>query len=239
MIIDNISFSYVDSSPVFENFSLIFEKNRIYSIVGPSGCGKTTLFKILAGVLQPQKGSVSYEKDENHSIMMQADTLLPWRTVVDNIRLGHELATGKSVCDTTIEQCLSDFRLEEIKESFPAELSAGMKQRVALIQAMIPEASYLFLDEPFSNLDFDVKIHVQQSLLDNHSKTQNTIVIITHDIEDAIALSDEIVVLSAKPANVLERIPINKSVSDPAAVRSSPILAEYFQNIWSLLRKSL
>ena len=239
MIVDHIDFAFVDSAPIFKGFHFEFEKNRIYSIVGPSGCGKTTLFKILAGVLQPNRGSIIYEENENHSIMMQAETLLPWRTVVDNIRLGSELATGKSVDDSAVEKYLSDFRLEDIKGSFPTELSAGMKQRVALIQAIVPEASYLFLDEPFSNLDFDVKIHVQKSLLDNHSKTKNTIVFITHDIEDAVALSDEIIVLSMKPARVLERIPINKDTSDPVAVRSSPIMAEYFQNIWSLLRTSL
>lgn len=239
MIVDNISFSYIDAVPVIEAFSFEFEKNRIYSIIGPSGCGKTTLFKLLAGVLTPEKGSISYEEKENHSIMMQADTLLPWRTVADNIRLGSELSSGKSVRTSTIEQYLSDFRLEEIKDSFPGELSAGMKQRVALIQAMIAEASYLFLDEPFSNLDFDVKIQVQRSLLKNHGQTKNTIVIITHDIEDAVALSDEIIVLSTKPAQVIENLRITKDDSDPAAVRSSPLMAAYFQKIWSLLRKSL
>ena len=239
MIVNSISFSYVDPVPVFETFSCEFEKNRIYSIIGPSGCGKTTLFKLLAGVLKPGKGSITYEGNENHSIMMQADTLLPWRTVADNIRLGSELSSGRPVLTSTIEQYLSDFRIEEIKDSFPSELSAGMKQRVALIQAMIAEASYLFLDEPFSNLDFDVKIQVQKCLLKNHGRTKNTIVIITHDIEDAVALSDEIIVLSTRPAKVMERIQVTKDDSDPAVVRSSPLMAAYFQKIWSLLRMSL
>lgn len=239
MIVDGLTFSYTENTPIFDNVSMHFDKNKIYSIVGPSGCGKTTLFKLLVGIEQLQKGRIVFDDGDHLSIMMQTDTLLPWRTVKDNIQLGSELTSGKGVQESIIDDYLLQFKLDGIKQLFPTELSTGMKQRVSLIQSMVGETEYLFLDEPFSNLDFDVKLQVQRTLLEYHQRIKNTIVIITHDIEDAIVLSDEIIVLSAKPVKVMDTIHVEIDNSDPVIVRSEPIIADYFQRIWSLLKPSL
>lgn len=240
MIVNEVAFSYNNGVTVFDNISISFEKNKIYSIVGPSGCGKTTLFKLLVGIEKPITGKIVYEKGNRHSVMMQTDTLFPWYTVKDNIRLGFELTNGTG-CDieSLIDYYLSVFKLDGIKNSFPQELSTGMRQRVQMIQSMIGETDYLFLDEPFSNLDYDVKLHVQSFLKEKHKKIGNTIVIITHDIEDAIALSDKIIVLSAKPVQVLDIISVDINNSDPIAVRSDSSMVDYFRKVWSLLKMSL
>lgn len=239
MNVDKLTFSYTENTPIFNNVSMHFDKNKIYSIVGPSGCGKTTLFKLLVGIEQPQKGNIVFDEGDRLSIMMQTDTLLPWRTVRDNIILGSDLSCSKSIQESTIDEFLHYFKLDGIKQLFPNELSTGMKQRVSMIQSMVGETDYLFLDEPFSNLDFDVKLQVQRTLLEYHQRIKNTIVIITHDIEDAIVLSDEIIVLSAKPVKVMENIHVKIDRSDPVIVRSEPIIADYFQKIWSQLKFSL
>lgn len=239
MIVDGLTFSYTENTLIFDNVSMRFDKNKIYSIVGPSGCGKTTLFKLLVGIEQPRKGRIVFDEGDRLSIMMQTDTLLPWRTVKDNIQLGSELTSGKCIQDSIIDDYLLQFKLDGIKQLFPAELSTGMKQRVSLIQSMVGETDYLFLDEPFSNLDFDVKLQVQRTLLEYHQRLNNTIVIITHDIEDAIVLSDEVIVLSAKPVKVVDNIYVEIDNSDPVVVRSEPIIADYFQRIWSMLKISL
>jgi NitT/TauT family transport system ATP-binding protein len=240
MIVDKVAFSYKNGVEVFEDISLNFEKNKIYSIVGPSGCGKTTLFKLLVGIEHPLKGKILYEKEDSHSVMMQTDTLFPWYTVKDNIRLGFELTNGTGVyTETLIDDYLVAFQLEDFKNAFPQELSAGMKQRVQMIQSMIGETKYLFLDEPFSNLDFDVKLRIQSFLKEKQKEIKNTLVIITHDIEDAIALSNQVIVLSAKPVRIVDMISIEIDNSDPVAVRSNPLMADYFSKVWSLLKLAL
>ena len=154
--------------------------------------------------------------------------------------MGYELACNKKfVPESLIDNYLSVFKLDGIKDAFPNELSAGMKQRVQMIQSLIGETGYLLMDEPFSNLDYDVKLHVQSILKRIHRRTKNTLIIVTHDIEDAISLSDEIVVLSAKPTRVLETLPVAIDNSDPVAVRSNPLMADYFMRIWSFLKVSL
>lgn len=240
MIVNEMTFSYNNDVVVFDHFSLSFEKNKIYSIVGPSGCGKTTLFKLLVGIECPTNGNIVYEKDETYSVMMQTDTLFPWYTVKDNIRLGFELTKGTGVnTETLIDDYLAAFQLEDYKNAFPQELSAGMKQRVQMIQSMIGETNYLFLDEPFSNLDFDVKLRIQGFLKEKHKEIKNTLVIITHDIEDAIALSNQVIVLSAKPVRVVDMVSIEIDNSDPVAVRSNPLMVDYFSKVWSLLKSAL
>lgn len=229
----NVSVSYGDKN-VIKEFSMDFLPNKIYSIIGPSGCGKTTLFKTITGILQPENGSINIGDSEKLSFMMQEDILLPWRTVNDNIRLSTELTTNEVLSDVFISKTLENYGLYNICNLYPNELSAGMKQRVSLIQALMSKPTYLFLDEPFSNLDFDIKLVVQQRLLNLHHISKNTIVIITHDIEDAIALSDYIIILSSQPSTVKKQLKIDfgEVKRDPVLARSDHCFSYYFNLIW-------
>lgn len=229
---------FYDKTPIIQDLSIEFIPGKIYSIVGPSGCGKTTLFKTITGIITPKKGKISWGKDDHYSIMMQNDTLLPWRTIKDNIRLGAELTTKEELTDIQIESLLKQFELNNISDLYPNELSAGMKQRVSIIQSIVSKTNYLFLDEPFSNLDFDVKLIVQKQLLDIHSKIENTMVIVTHDIEDAISLSDYVIILSNQPTKVKQILPIelNSKKKDPIVSRSNQNSTKYFDIIWNEIK---
>lgn len=238
LVVSNISVTYGRGN-VIENLSLEFQPNKIYSIIGPSGCGKTTLFKSITGIIRPYKGQIYCEQSDQLSIMMQNDVLLPWRTVKDNIKLGTELTTKKNLPDEQIKVMLEEFGIPDSFELYPQELSAGMKQRVSLIQAMISNPSYLFLDEPFSNLDYDIKLVIQKKLIDNHFKRKNTIVLITHDIEDAIALSDYIIILTNQPTTLKRIIPIEYDEDvrrDPVLMRTNEKTPHYFNSIWKDLK---
>lgn len=195
--LENISFSYDGGIPLLKDISFSLEKNEFLSIVGSSGCGKSTIIKLIAGIEKADKGTI---KGLSTGYMPQRDLLLPWRTVLENIMLPVELKKkdkeeGKKKAIAYLEK----LHLAEYKDKLPHELSGGMRQRVSFLRTLLTEADILLLDEPFSALDAITKEYLQKWLLDTLKEFDKSIIFITHDINEALFLSDRILVCKDKP----------------------------------------
>ena len=195
--LENISFSYDGGIPLLKDISFSLEKNEFLSIVGSSGCGKSTIIKLIAGIEKADKGKI---KGLTTGYMPQRDLLLPWRTVLENIMLPVELnkknrEEGKKKAVTYLKK----LHLDEYQDKLPQELSGGMRQRVSFLRTLLTEADILLLDEPFSALDAITKEYLQKWLLDTLKEFDKSIIFITHDINEALFLSDRILVCKDKP----------------------------------------
>ena len=215
----NLSKSYIldkKELKVLENINLKVTAGNLISIIGPSGCGKSTLFRVIAGLEKDYTGSVYVNGSDIANTkpyiayMLQKDLLLPWRNVWKNVVLPLELAgTLKDTDNTFLEKMLEEFGLKEFKNAYPDELSGGMRQRVALLRTWLMKGSVMLLDEPFGALDALTRNHMQDWLTKVWEKHQKTVLFITHDIEEAIYLSDEIVVMSQRPGKFIESLNID------------------------------
>lgn len=188
----NISKKY-DNLEVLDNVSFNIEESKITVILGPSGCGKTTLMNCMAKLL-PYEGEILPEID-SVSYMFQEDRLLPWFTVYDNLRL-----VNKNI--NKINDILTSFHIFDLKDKYPNHISGGEKQRVALARAYLHEHKVLLMDEPFKSLDYELRWKIINEFYTMHKLFKNTVVLITHDIEEAAYLGDNIVILSNKPTKV-------------------------------------
>ncbi len=201
---------------VIGSFSMEVEKGSFASIIGPSGCGKSTVLKLICGLLTPDQGEIlidgfaGIKAGDRISYMPQKDLLMPWRNVIDNIILPLEILGVNK--DQAREEALSLFPLfglEGFAYSYPDELSGGMSQRAALLRTMLAGRDIILLDEPFGALDAITRFKMQQWLQDVWIKLGKTIIFITHDIEEAIFLSDYIYLLSPRPGTLQEKIEIS------------------------------
>ena len=190
-------------------------EGRFVSLIGPSGCGKSTIFNIIAGLLAPTSGSVLIDgMDATGTIgrvgyMLQKDLLLPWRSVLDNVALGMEIQ-GVPV-RTARERALpllQRYGLAGFERLHPGALSGGMRQRAALLRTLLLDTDIILLDEPFGALDAQTKLRMQEWLLQLWNDFRKTVVFVTHDVEEAIFLSDEVVVMATRPGAILETIPV-------------------------------
>jgi ABC-type nitrate/sulfonate/bicarbonate transport system ATPase subunit len=198
-----------------EPLSLGIETGRFVSLVGPSGCGKSTLFNVIAGLLQPTEGRVLIDgQDATGNIgrvgyMQQKDLLLPWRTVVDNVILGMEIqGVPRSEARERAMPLLQRYGLAGFERLYPNSLSGGMRQRAALLRTLLFDTDVILLDEPFGALDAQTKLRMQEWLMQLWSDFRKTVVFITHDVDEAIYLSDEIHVMGTRPGRILETIAI-------------------------------
>lgn len=224
---------------VLSDTSFTVSEGSIVAIVGPSGAGKTTLLNIMVGILTADKGTVQITQGSRLGYMLQEPALLPWRTVAENARLGLELVGDSENASTEfMERLFKEFELNGAQHKYPAQCSIGMQQRAALIRTLAIEPTVLLLDEPFSSLDYDIKLRAQMSLARYVERKNPAVLVVTHDIEDAIALADTVIVLSAKPATVKTEINIDLGLPkrDPVAARTSPKFREYFEEIWGHLK---
>lgn len=191
---------------VLLDLSFAVEKEEFVSIIGPSGSGKSTIFNLIGGLLSPDKGAITLAGENiiarrgSISYMPQTPSLLPWRTVLQNVMLGAEL-NGKKDRNKAIEM-LEKAGIADYIHSLPDELSGGMKQRVAFIRALLSPQSLICLDEPFSALDELTRLEMQIWLISIWEEYRRTILFVTHSIEEALFLSDRIIVLSPKPAKI-------------------------------------
>ena len=208
------------------------------SIIGPSGCGKTTIFNMVAGLLAPDSGSLTYRGEIVPNLlgrigyMMQKDLLFPWRTVLQNVLLGLQVrGTDEAQARDKAREYLSTFGLSGFENSYPHTLSGGMRQRVALIRTLIMDPDILLLDEPFSALDYQTRLYLEGVLLEAVETFDKTVILITHDIDEAIALSKRVVVLSARPTTVKSVHDIAIPRGSPVEARSHPLFPEYFHTL--------
>ena len=202
---------------VLDRVSLKIPQGSFTALIGPSGCGKTTLIKILAGLLTPDSGRIltgTRDGDPRDRIayMPQSDTLLPWRTAIDNAILASRIdRRSKQVALAEAKNLFSRFGLSGFEDLYPTELSGGMRQRLALIRTFLAHRDVLLLDEPLGSLDALTRASLQDWLLSVRQELKKTILLVTHDVEEAVLLSDRIILLSARPAHVREVFPVEFS----------------------------
>jgi len=245
LTIDGICKSYDTkdgSLEVLRDVSLHADANEFVSIVGPSGCGKSTLFNIINGLLDPSSGTVSMQSSEvvggrpkDLGYVLQKDLLMPWRTVIDNVIVGLEVqGMPKKKAIAHALPLLARYRLDKYKDHFPSQLSGGMRQRVALMRTMVTEPRVILMDEAYKALDYPLKISLETELLEMVKREQKTCLFVTHDIEEAITLSDRIYVMQAHPGRIVEEITVDLGVDsyEMHRRRMSPRLNEYYERVW-------
>lgn len=245
--IEHLSYTYHSlegETPALLDVSFSVNEGEFLSVVGPSGCGKSTLLSLIAGLLTPSSGSIYINgKDikssgKNIGYMLQKDHLLEWRNTLRNVTLGleiqHKLTENSYI---QINELLNTYGLITFKNSYPSELSGGMRQRAALIRTLLLEPDILLLDEPFSALDYQTRLEVSDDIWGIIRKEKKTAILITHDISEAISMSDRVVVMSARPGTVKKIFNIKLSVENrtPFTARSAPEFKDYFNSIWKEL----
>jgi NitT/TauT family transport system ATP-binding protein len=220
---------------VLDGLNFDIREQDFVSIIGPSGCGKSTIFNIVAGLISPDAGTLLHRNEEIPSLrghvgyMMQKDLLFPWRTVLDNVLLGLEMrGVDRREAVEKARQHLAAFGLSGFESAYPKTLSGGMRQRVALIRTLIMDPDILLLDEPFSALDYQTRLYLEGVLKEAVEKFKKTVVLVTHDIDEAVALSKRVVVLSGRPSHVKAVHEIDIAESSPVAARGNPRFSGYF-----------
>jgi NitT/TauT family transport system ATP-binding protein len=220
------------ATPALEGVTLEIRDKEFVCLVGPSGCGKTTLLRIIAGLETTTTGSVTIDgnavtgPDPKRGMVFQEYSLFPWRRVIDNIAFGLEMkGVSREERRQTAEYYLKMVGLSRFRDAYPFELSGGMRQRVAIARALANEPDVLLMDEPFGALDAQTRNRMQKELLCLWKKTEKTIVFVTHSVDEAVYLSDRIIVLSPRPGSVQEIItipwprPRDRTSADFAEVR--------------------
>ena len=215
------------------------------SIIGPSGCGKSTLLSIIAGLESKSSGSISLNGKEMEGsspsigYMLQRDCLLEWRSILSNAMFGLEIKGKTSNSDKEyVERLLKKYSLYEFKDKYPSELSGGMRQRAALIRTLAIKPKILLLDEAFSALDYQTRIMVTNDIYSILRKEHITAIIVTHDISEAISMSDRVLVLSERPGTVkrIHNIDFEINGRNPINCRESPKFSTYFNTLWKELK---
>ncbi len=216
------------------NINLNIKKDEIISLVGPSGCGKSTLLAIISGLDKDYTGIINKKDNLKMAYMLQSDALLPWLTIYENAILGLKInhALTKENLEY-VDYLLNLYKLKEFKDNYPKSLSGGMKQRLALIRTLAMKPDILLLDEPFCALDGQSKLLISEDVYQICKKEKKTVILVTHDIEEAITFSDRVIVLSERPAEI-KRI-INIAIPNKSSIlerRKDKLKEEYFDLIW-------
>ncbi len=215
-----------------EKFDLKVKKGDFIAIVGPSGCGKSTILSILSGIDKDYKGDIKLDKEIGY--MLQQDALFDWRTVYENAILGLEIKNIKTKDNEEyVKNLLNTYGLKEFIKSYPHNLSGGMRQRVALIRTLATKPDIILLDEPFSALDYQSKLKVSEDVYNILKKEGKTAIIVTHNIAEAIMMTNKVIILSKRPAKIKKVIDITwDKEMDFKEKRSQIIFNKYYDEIW-------
>lgn len=230
-----------DEIEAIKNLSFSCDEGQFLSIIGPSGCGKTTILSMIAGLLKPTSGKILIDgkqakTSENLGYMLQKDHLFSWRTIEKNVFLPLEIKgiNTQENKDYALE-LLEKYQLKSFAKNYPDQLSGGMRQRVALIRTLVSKPKLLLLDEPFSALDYQTRLTVCNDVYNIIKAEKKTAILVTHDISEAISMSDIIIVLTSRPAKV-KRIYVPNLIGDtPISRRESKGFGELFEKLWKEL----
>ncbi len=231
--------------PIFERLDFSVKRGEIVSIVGRSGAGKSTLFNLVSGLIRPQSGQVSVGAREDGSAgriayMLQKDLLMPWRTVLQNAVLGIELYRKVGPADLErARQMLSRYGLGAVADAYPHALSGGMRQRVALTRTLLVDPTLVLLDEPFSALDYETRLALEDDVMMLREQNGTSVVLVTHDIEEAIAVSDRVILLGGRPARIEDDIEVRLTTHGPrtaVSAREAPEFRTFHSRVWNGLR---
>ena len=245
--LENISKTYQaknGETEALRNVNFSINEGEFVSIIGPSGCGKSTLLSIAAGLENKSSGKIYIDGQETEDVsskigyMLQKDSLLEWRTIYNNVLFGLEITHRKTKeNEEYVKELLKKYNLYEFKDKYPTQLSGGMRQRVALIRTLAIRPEILLLDEAFSALDYQTRIMVTKDIYKILKNENITTLMVTHDISEAISMSDKVVVLTKRPATVkkIETIDFEMENRDPMNCRKSPKFSKYFDNLWKEL----
>lgn len=227
-----------------QKLNLDVYNGEFVSIVGPSGCGKSTLLSLISGILKPSSGKILVNGKEvegpsaSVGYMLQKDHLFEWRTIMKNVIIGLEIQ-GKLNKGTqnTVEKLLKEYGLYEFRNHYPRQLSGGMRQRAALIRTLATKPDILLLDEPFSALDYQTRIAISEEVWLILKKEKKTAILVTHDLAEAISMSDRIIVLTKRPAEIksMHEISLTCNYKTPITCREAPEFRLYFNTIWKEL----
>lgn len=222
------------------------EADEFVSILGPSGCGKTTLLRIVAGLIRTDGGDVYVDDEpirgprENMTLVFQNFRLLPWRSIEDNVGYGLRLrGMSKKQARAEVGKYVHMVGLDGFEKSYPYQLSGGMQQRVGLARALAIDPQILLMDEPFGALDAQTREVMQEELLNIWTATQKTVVFVTHSIDEALVLSDRVVMMAARPGRIVKTIDVPfPRPRDPVLLRSLPEFTQLRTQMWELLRQT-
>ena len=235
--LDHIYYSYHDKNgetPVINDLSFEIEPGSFTSIVGPSGCGKSTLLSLLCDLIKPEAGTIYIRPPENNpdsrmGYMLQKDNLFEWRSIYKNVMLGLEINNKKTPENIAyVNHLLEQYELAEFKSARPSQLSGGMRQRAALIRTLAQKPDILLLDEPFSALDYQTRLEVREDICNILRSEKKTVILVTHDISEAIAMTDRVLILTSRPAKLLKTINIES--------RDTLSSQKYFDEIREVLK---
>jgi NitT/TauT family transport system ATP-binding protein len=242
---EGLSYTYltrIGETIALKNLDLTICDGEFCGIVGPSGCGKSTLLAIISGLLQPTEGRILLDgalirgTNEQVGILLQKDHLFEWRTVLQNAELGLEIrGEGTTEARRRAHSLLQAYGLSGFENSYPYQLSGGMRQRVALIRTLATNPDILLLDEPFSALDYQTKLVLERDVHRIIRDNKKTALLVTHDIEEAVSMSDRVIVLSSRPAQVKNVYNIALTVEaerSPMNSRDAPEFRTYCKSIW-------
>ena len=245
---DNVEFTYTPPSgrsvKALECVVLDVAKDEFVAIVGPSGCGKSTLLYLLGGFLRLEQGKILLDGRQvtkpgpDRGIVFQHFALFPWKTVRQNVLYGLERKNMDSAKRNELAQKYIDLvKLTGFEDSWPAQLSGGMKQRVAIARTLVTDPDVLLMDEPFGALDAQTRGILQEELLAIWGSTRKTVLFVTHDVHEAVLLSDRVVVMSARPGRIKTTVQIDLPRPRTPEVTRSPRFADHCQEIWELVRE--
>lgn len=239
--IKNLSKIYhTKTSEIFalDNITFNVKEKEFISIVGPSGCGKSTILTILANILEKSSGEINFnKKSPKLGYMLQEDALFPWRTVLENACLGLEIKKELTKENKqNVINLLKKYGLGDFINNYPNSLSGGLKQRVALIRTLALNPDILLLDEPFSALDYQTRLALSDDLKNIIENENKTVIMVTHDIAEAISMSDRVIIISNRPGTVKNIIDINlEKKGTPTENRKDKNFSVYYDKIWKEL----
>jgi NitT/TauT family transport system ATP-binding protein len=243
----HISKTYAGGVEALNDLSIDFAEGQLTSLLGPSGCGKTTLLKIIAGLIPASSGEVMVDgrlvtgPGPERAFVFQDFALMPWASVIRNVAFGLELkGMARSEREAVAEKYIASVGLKGFEKAYPHELSGGMRQRAGLARALAVNAKVLLMDEPFSAVDEQTRRKFQEDLLELIARERKTFLFVTHSIEEAVYVSDRIIILSHRPSQVSSIVePAIVRGGGPDQIRRDPAYLDTVESIWQSLKRYL